>query len=415
MDTSKTLIDFPKYGISKKGIIKNLKTGLILKYNKDKDGYFKIVLRDKYNIKKNVFVHRLMVLTYLDNPYNKKVINHKDGVKTNNNIDNLEWSTVQENTIHAYENKLNSLAVTVEVLDIENNIKYRYRSLQHAAEKLNVHLKLLISYIKYSNQHPFNNRYIITIINENEFIKNLNSINFGKTKYLFDVIKNDVTSYNSIGMMRYDTGIRSICELKYNTLLKLGYILSEEEFKTKPIVNIKKEDIIENRNKYLSKPYMSRTYSGVIKNLFNNYEYNFNSKEELNSYFLNKYNIVNANTLIGGVKYRYNNLDKLFLGYSVRYYNSDNKLPDVGTYTIEQVINSANNKILSSPVYKLIINGNIEYVSTLLNLINRLENYFVEKDLVFKKPLRTIDIDFLINNIKSNVNVEIYRCDTIKI
>ena len=51
-------------------------------------------------------MHRLVALTYLDNPNGYNCINHKDGNKLNNHIENLEWCTVKQNTQHAYDNGL---------------------------------------------------------------------------------------------------------------------------------------------------------------------------------------------------------------------------------------------------------------------------------------------------------------------
>lgn len=51
-------------------------------------------------------IYRLIAIAFLPNPNNKPCINHKDGNPENNNINNLEWCTYSENTIHAYKNKL---------------------------------------------------------------------------------------------------------------------------------------------------------------------------------------------------------------------------------------------------------------------------------------------------------------------
>lgn len=63
-------------------------------------GYKAILIRDEQKHSRTVFVHRLVAMAFVPNPSNKPQINHKNGIKTDNRPENLEWCTNYENTRH---------------------------------------------------------------------------------------------------------------------------------------------------------------------------------------------------------------------------------------------------------------------------------------------------------------------------
>lgn len=98
---------FYNYEISDLGEIRNIKTKQILKGNKKKTGYLEYCLYINGD-KKTFLGHILVAKMFLENPFNYKQVNHKDGDKTNNAVNNLEWVTSSENNLHAWKNGLNT-------------------------------------------------------------------------------------------------------------------------------------------------------------------------------------------------------------------------------------------------------------------------------------------------------------------
>ena len=114
----------------------------ILKPSKDKDGYFRTTLTAKNKVRKNVIIHRVVALNFIINHKNKPCVNHKNGIKSDNNLHNLEWCTVKENNVHAirlglagqssgekhHMSKLTKNQV-VNIIDLYSNKKYSQRKL----------------------------------------------------------------------------------------------------------------------------------------------------------------------------------------------------------------------------------------------------------------------------------------------
>ena len=101
----KIIDDCPNYSIDENGVIINNFTGKIIKPHTDINGYQRIGLRVKGKQKK-FYIHRLVAGAFIENPKNKETVNHKNGVKSDNSVVNLEWMTNKENLKHAYDTGL---------------------------------------------------------------------------------------------------------------------------------------------------------------------------------------------------------------------------------------------------------------------------------------------------------------------
>lgn len=75
----------------------------LLKSFKQNSGYYFVDLTKNHNTK-NFLIHRLVATAFINNPLKYKEVNHKDGNKGNNNVNNLEWCTASYNKKHMYDN-----------------------------------------------------------------------------------------------------------------------------------------------------------------------------------------------------------------------------------------------------------------------------------------------------------------------
>lgn len=116
---------YPKYEISKAGVVVSSK-GHTLKWQDNGNGYKMIKLyNEKHPNGRLCLIHRLVLSTY--NPILENLdVNHKDGNKENNHLNNLEWVSKSQNTQHAHENGLFSSRDKLtkeQVLEIKTRIE----------------------------------------------------------------------------------------------------------------------------------------------------------------------------------------------------------------------------------------------------------------------------------------------------
>lgn len=86
------------YSVSSCGSVRNDTRNKLIKPFLDRYGYKKVFLGK--GIEKTV--HRLVAMAFIPNPESKPQVNHKNGVKTDNRVENLEWATNSENQLHSY-------------------------------------------------------------------------------------------------------------------------------------------------------------------------------------------------------------------------------------------------------------------------------------------------------------------------
>jgi hypothetical protein len=94
-----------RYEASETGEIRHSLNKNIRKPRRNKFGYLQLNFsrNDGTGKSDTILVHRLIALTFIPNPLNLPEVNHKDGNKQNNHIDNLEWCNDSQNQKHAYE------------------------------------------------------------------------------------------------------------------------------------------------------------------------------------------------------------------------------------------------------------------------------------------------------------------------
>lgn len=153
MEIWKTINNYPNYQVSNLGNVRSVyvstdKNNRYFKKNKtnimyrqlrpryDKDGYIMVCLyKDKKY--KNFRLHRLIAEMFIPNPNNYPEVNHEDGNKQNNCVDNLKWCTTSENQLHSCYVLKNNIKSVVQY-DLNGNFIKKWESIRHASRCLNI-------------------------------------------------------------------------------------------------------------------------------------------------------------------------------------------------------------------------------------------------------------------------------------
>ena len=116
------------YQVSSSGRVKSLnyhRTGKehLIKQVDNGRGYQQVHLVGKKGLKWHT-VHRLVASAFIDNPHNKPTVNHINGDRSNNSVENLEWATYSENSYHSYRVNKRKPSRSLPMVCIETGKKY---------------------------------------------------------------------------------------------------------------------------------------------------------------------------------------------------------------------------------------------------------------------------------------------------
>lgn len=149
------------YKISDDGKVFSVKRNKILKPKINKDGYLEVCLFNGYdNSRYYKRIHRLVAETFLEKNNDLNVVNHLDCNKLNNNVNNLEWTTISGNTKHCYinnekfkrqvlNNSLKGIETNKKKIKVfqDNNYLDTYDSITIASQELNINIKTIYNSI----------------------------------------------------------------------------------------------------------------------------------------------------------------------------------------------------------------------------------------------------------------------------
>lgn len=121
------------YQVSSFGNVRTIKKGEAeMSQQENRNGYMTVHLRDK-GVERRAMVHRLVAEAFIPNPNGFRDVNHKNGDKSDNRVENLEWASHSDNMAHSFRELGKNVRHIVQ-LDLDNNFIERWNSIIEASE-----------------------------------------------------------------------------------------------------------------------------------------------------------------------------------------------------------------------------------------------------------------------------------------